>query len=226
MARKRVRRTRKAVVRKSAPRRRRRRAVAVARTTARPVRRRRRPVFAANPPARRRRRKHAASGKRRRFRRNPGLVPSSARGIVGGIVQGLKDGAAIVGGQVAARKIRGAITGMMPAAQQAGLKSGAGYVGLSLVGAIITSIAAKKLIPTQARMITGGAFSEVINAGLAQTPAAAYLGAFGPSRRLIAPAARRGVAAWPGSGARPLAAGRTGMAAWPKSVGMPSNAGM
>lgn len=231
MAARRRRKARKATARKSAPRRRRRRAVTVARrrrataTTMATGRRRRRraAVTHRNPPTRRRRRRAVA---RSRYRRNPGLP--STRGIVGGIIQGLKDGAAVVGGQVAARKARGAITGMLPAAAKAKVATGAGYVALSIASAIGVSLAARKFLPGQARMIAGGAWSEAINAALAQTPVAPYLGAFAPVRRLVPARGRvNNVSAWPGSGAAQLAAaGRSGVAAWPRSVGMPMNAGM
>lgn len=217
--RRRVRRARKSIAKSSAPRRRRRR-VAVARraSAATPARRRRRVrrAFASNPPTRRRRVR-----RRRTFRRNPGL--GSARGVVDNIVQGLKDGATVVGGQVIARKIRGAITGMLPASAQTAVKSGAGYVALTIGSAIAVSLAARKFLPAQARMAAAGAFSEAINAALAQTPIAPYLGAFGP-RRIVPVAGRRpGVSAWPQP--RAVAAG---VSAWPQPrvVGMPANAGM
>jgi hypothetical protein len=183
-----------------------------------------------NPARRRRvRRRRVHSTTRRRYRRNPSILGSS-RGIVGGIVQGLKDGGAVVLGQVAARKIKGAVTGMLPATAQAQVSSGIGAIGLSLVSAIGASLIAKKALPGQARLIAAGAFSETINQALAQTPVAPFLA--GTTRRpvrLVANpvAARRiagGVRAWPGSGVP--AAGRTGVAAWPRSVGMPTNAGM
>jgi hypothetical protein len=218
MARKRrVRRARKTFA-KNAPRRRRRRALAVVRRAAAPARRRRRKaVFASNPP-RRHHRRRVARHHRRRFSRNPGI---STSGIVGGIVQGLKDGAVVVAGQVAARKIRGAITGMLPAATQTSLKSGAGYVALSIGSAVAVSIAAKKFLPAQARMAAAGAFSEAINAALAQTPIAPYLGAFAP-RRIVPIAGRRPV----GVGAWTAPAAVAGVGAWPRVVGMPAMAGM
>lgn len=220
-------------------RRRRRRRAAV--TT--PKRRRRRryvrrnpgglgPARAArhNPARRRRRRSYRANPRRRRhYRRNPSILGTS-RGIVGGIVQGLKDGGAVVLGQVAARKIKGAVTGMLPATAQAQVSSGVGAIALSLVSAIGASLIAKKALPGQARLITAGAFSETINQALAQTPVAPYLA--GTTRRPVrlvtnGPGARRiagGVRAWPGSGVPQ--AGRTGVSAWPRSVGMPTNVGM
>lgn len=160
-------------------------------------------------------------------------MTGGGKGLVNDIVQGLKDGTVIVGGQIGARKIRGAITGMIPVTSQASVQSGAGYIALTVVSALIVSLAAKKFVPAYARMATAGAFSETINAALAQTPVAAYLGAFAPVRRRVIPSGagnRRGVAAWPGASASYMAlqGARTGVAAWPmpRSVGMPSNAGM
>ena len=176
-----------------------------------------------NPPRRRHRRRHTRINPRRRYRRNPSILGSS-RGIVGGIVQGLKDGGAVVLGQVAARKIKGAVTGMLPATAQAQVSSGVGAIALSLVSAIGASLIAKKALPGSARLITAGAFSETINQALAQTPVAPYLA--GTTRRPVrlvtnGPGMRRvaGVRAWPGSGVSPT--GRTGVAAWPQTVGMP-----
>lgn len=226
VARKRVRRARKASVTKMATGRRRRVRAAVTHRNPAPKRRRHR-RYKANPAVTTFRKNPK---RRRRFRRNPGLLPGGTKGIVGNIVQGLKDGVAIVGGQVAARKIRGAVTGMLPAATQLEVASGMGYVALSLVSAIAVSIAAKKFIPGQARMIAGGAFSEAINAGIAQTPVAPYLGAFAPVRRIVPPITRRaggrpGVNAWPGGGNPALSAARNGLAAWPMMRAVGTTAG-
>lgn len=169
----------------------------------RSVRRARRNYFYGN------RRRH-----RRRYRRNPAFI-GSARGLVGNIVQGLKDGAAVVGGQVATRKIRGAITGMLPATTAAQVSKGMGYVALSLASTIVTALIARKALPGQARMIVAGAYSETINCALAQTPIAPYLSAF-PRRRVAGT-----VRGWPGNRVIPQ---RAGVAAWPmmRSVGSPT----
>lgn len=192
-------------------RRRRRRAAASTAPKRRRHRRRRNPGALAagstrrrlNPTKRRRRRSAVAKTTRRR-RRNPGIA--SARGAVGGIVQGLKDGGAVVAGQVVTRKLRGAITGMLPADQQAKMKSGVGYIGLCLLSAVVTSLVAKRALPNYSRLISAGAFSETINAALAQSPTAVkFLSAYpGGTRRLNA---------WPGATALP--AGRGNLAAWP-----------
>lgn len=219
-------------------RRRRRRRAAI--TT--PKRRRRRHVRRRNPgalgaaravrhnPSRRRRhrRRTYRANPRRRYRRNPSLFGTS-RGIVGGIVQGLKDGGAVVLGQVAARKIKGAVTGMLPATAQAQVSTGVGAIALSLVSAIGASLIAKKALPGQSRLIAAGAFSETINQALAQTPVAPYLAGTTrrPVRLVTNAGARRiagGVRAWPGAGGTGVR--RSGVAAWPQTIGMPSNAGM
>jgi hypothetical protein len=154
-------------------------------------------------------------------KRNPSIA--SARGLVGGIVQGLKDGGAVVLGQVGARKVRGAVTGMLPANVQAQVSSGIGQIALSVASAVVVSLVARKALPGQSRMISAGAFSETINAALAKTPIAPFLSAF-PSRRVL-PAARRGVGAWAGA---QLPRQTAGVSAWPtmRTVGMPMNAGM
>jgi hypothetical protein len=200
MARRRRRRHRAAInPRRRHRRRHRRNPGALARARSNPPRRRRRRLrrnyFYGNP-----RRRH-----RRRYRRNP-ILPST-RGIVGNIVQGLKDGVAVVGGQVATRKVKGAITGMLPASTAATVAKGPGAIALSIASAVVVSLIAKKALPSQARMITAGAFSETINCALAQTPIAPYLSAF-PRRRVAATPLR----AWPGNR---VIAQRAGVAAWP-----------
>lgn len=210
MARRRRRRHRRAAPTLRRRRRRiRRNPGALARARVNPRRRRRRTYV-------RHRRYAVASHRRRRrragYRRNPALL-GSARGIVGNIVQGLKDGFAVVGGQVGTRKVRGAITGMLPAATAAKVTSGAGYVALSLASSVVVSLIAKRALPGSARMITAGAFSETINCALAQTPIAPYLSAF-PRRRVATPTLR----AYPGMRQIPQ---RAGVSAWPgmRSVG-------
>jgi hypothetical protein len=199
-------------------------------TSAAPRRRRRR-VLRRNPgafarlrsnPRKRRRRRSVAvatrSTRRRRYRRNPGLG-----GVVGTIVQGLKDGGAVVGGQVAARKIRGAVTGLLPADMQAKVRTGVGHIALSIASAVTVSLVTKRFLPGYSRMVAAGAFSEAINAALAQTPVAPFLGAF-PARRVVAApvnGGRRGVNAWSGASALPPAAPR-GVGAWSRQVGMPT----
>lgn len=214
-------------------RRRRRRRTAAIRTTRRRRRRHVRRTHRRNPGAlgaarhnpgrRRRRRRHSIAARRhvrRRHRRNPGLLPSG-RGIIGNIVQGLKDGTAVVGGQVVARKISGAVTGMLPATTQAKVTTGPGKIALSLVSAVVTSLIARKVLPNQARLITAGAFSETINCALAQSPVAPFLSAY--PRRTVMPR----VAAYPGTGSSRLLNQGPRVAAYPgmRVVGLPAHVG-
>jgi len=210
-------------VKASNPARRRRRrrnparSVAVARraTSANPARRRRR---RRNPGAFARIRR-ANPHRRRRRRRNP-----SMGGIVGNIVQDLKNGAGVVLGQVAVRKIRGAVSGMLPATSQATVSAGAGHVALSLAAAIVASVAARKAAPNYARYIAAGAMSEVLNGVLATTPIAPFLSAF-PRRVPVRMPGRGNVNAWPAAPQMPAAlpggrvGARSGVAAWPVAAG-------
>lgn len=212
------RRRRRAVSKAVAPKRRRRRRTnpgALGRARANPARRRRRRrVARANPATRRRRR----GG----FRRNPGL--SSVSGIVGNVVQGVKDGAAVVVGEIASRKVRGAITGVLPANVQAQVATGAGKIALSIAASLVVSLVARRAMPGQARLITAGAFAESINCALAATPVAKYLAAYpGTGTRRIS-GARLG--AWTGAALPAGTARRTPVAAYPmRSVGMPIQVG-
>lgn len=202
------RRRRKSAAR-SAPRRRRRRAVAVAR---------------ANPPRRRRRRHVVAranpSRRRRGYRRNP------PGGMMGQVTEGLQDGLAVVGGQVIARKLATGVAAMVPTPTNATIQK-VQYVGLRLAAAIGVAMASKKFAPKYSRMMTAGAFSEAINAGLAQTPIAPFLAAIPRRRgnpalagRRINPAIGR-VAAWPA--AIPASTARAGVGAWARrGPGLPS----
>lgn len=178
--------------------------------------RRRRPHrFSANPPrsvaANPRRRHH-----RRRFRRNP---------PIGSIINQLKlaavDGASVFVGQVATRKLRGAVTGILPATTHAQVTSGVGYAALNLAAASGVAVLAHKFGGRYARLLAAGAFAEAISCAVAQTPVAPYLGAFPPRRvRMIQGSPGRRVSAgnlraWPAAPALPAAAARSGMAAWP-----------
>lgn len=207
-------------VKASNPARRRRRrrnpSRSVARLSANPARRRRR--RRRNPGAFARIRRANPRHHRRRRRRNP-----SMGGLVGNIVQDLKNGAGVVLGQVAVRKIRGAVTGMLPAATQTTVATGAGHVALSLAAAITASVAARKFAPGYARYVAAGAMSEVLNGVLATTPIAPFLSAF--PRRVPVRVPARGVNAWPAAPAMPTAlpagrvGARSGFAAWPVQAG-------
>lgn len=166
-------------------------------------RRRRRRHLRANPPHMRHRRR---SRRRHSFRRNPpgGLV-------FGSIVQGAKDGAAVVVGQVVNGKIVGAAQGAFSSV--AALQQPLGKVALNVGAAIMTSIVARKAAPgAYARFIAAGAFSEAINCALAQTPIASYLGA----RRPVF--VRTGV---PGNGMGAIGpVSRPGVGAYTRGAGM------
>ncbi len=62
-------------------------------------------------------------------------------------MQGLKDGGAVVGGQIAARKIRGAVTGMLPADMQTKVRTGIGHIGLSIASAVTVSLVTRRFLP-------------------------------------------------------------------------------
>lgn len=198
MARKRARkrvvhsRKRRAVVRRhrvNAPKRRRRRAVAVTH-------------YAANP--RRRRRRHAVARTKRRARRSYRRNPSFG---INFLVEGLKDGAGVVVGQVGARKIGALAKQYVP-----GMSATTGVMSVlpTLAGAIATAFVARKALPRYSRVITAGAFAEAITQGLAQTPAAPFLAAW------PAGGARVGtVSAWPAQRALPANQPAPGMKAWP-----------
>lgn len=192
---------------KSAPkRRRRRRSTAVAHSA--PKRR-----------ATRRRRKSVAKTSRRRsrsFRRNPPILSDIKNGIV--------DGLSVVAGQTATRKLGAAISAALPPASTTNqVAASAQFVGTRLAGAIAVGIAARKFAPKYSRMVVAGAFAEVVNCALAQTPVAPFLSAL-PRRRLVALPSRTGVPAvraWPGQTPR--------VSAWPTSAlpnpGMPRQVG-
>jgi hypothetical protein len=141
-------------------------------------------------------------------------------GLVRGIVQGLSDGAVIVGAQIATRKLATAAASLLPAVDPATANATtekAKFIGFRLGAAVAVSIAARKFAPKVARIAAAGAFGEAINAGLAQTGAAKFLGALpGGVRRVVnvdrsgynVPAGRR-VNAWPRQN-------RAGVGAWPQ----------
>jgi hypothetical protein len=186
--------------------------------------RRRRRRLRHNPPAVVRRRARAAFGanpRRRRFRRNPGGV--NVRGIGNQVIGDLKNGAAVFLGQLVARKTQGALSGMLPATVD--VTTGMNSVFIKGAAAVAISVGARKLMPKYAAYAAAGAWSEVIAAGLAMSPAAGYLGAF-RVRRVVPVAANRAgrVSAYPG-GQRAVGAPR-GVSAWPAPrVPMMSHAG-
>lgn len=152
-------------------------------------------------PRRRRRSSLMRNKPRRRhgFRRNPPLS-------VGGIMQGVQDGAAVYAGGLVARKFTGAVTGMLPTST---LPSAVSTVGLRLVAAVGLGMLTPKFAPKWSRMVTAGAFSETIASALAQTPVAPYLGAM-PARRFVASV--------PGTRGLRQGARRPGMHGWSRGA--------
>jgi hypothetical protein len=182
-----------------------------------PHKRRRRKRHAATRVARRR---HAAATNpprhhRRRARRNPPLMGRGS--AIGHALSGAVNGVSVAGGQLLARKIRGAAQGVLPATVNVskGLSGVATTSAAALLVSWITAMFAPAKYRRAGEFIIAGAWSEAINMALAQTPAAPYLSAFSPRRFPSGvaawPARRVGVAAWPAS--LPRSSGR--VAAWP-----------
>lgn len=121
------------------------------------VRRRGLIVFQGNPRRR---------GGRRRYRRNPSI---GAGGIVATIKQGVKDGAVILVSQIATKKVIDLGSKFVPVSGIAG----AAITGLG--GPVVIALIAKKVIPSQARLITAAAFAEGVRRILAATPVGGLL---------------------------------------------------
>lgn len=194
-----VHRRRASVVRhhKINPRRRRRRA-SVTRMASGRKRSRRAAVTHVNP----RRRRHS-------YRRNPSFG-------INFLVEGLKDGAGVVVGQVGTRKLANLARQHVP-----GLSATTGIMAVAptFVGAIATAFVARKALPKYSRVITAGAFAEAINQALAQTPVATYLSAWPMGGARVGT-----VSAWPGRAALPAPA--PGVRAWPsRRVGIVKEVG-
>lgn len=212
------------------PRRRHHKGVTVARrrrrrhVRANPVRRhhrRRRRHLMANGPVRRRRRSYRVNARRHRrhFRRNP-----SFGGITNAVIEGLKDGTAVFGGMIAARKIGNGLNAMIPAtvAQSSPVLRGILFRGL---GAVVTGIAARKVLPRYAKMMTAGAFAELVNYAAQQQPTLnSFLSAYS-----AAPVVVRGTRGYPlqlNAGVRgyPGNPGYPGLGAMPM-IGLPTTVG-
>lgn len=138
---------------------------------------------------------------------------------LGQATAGIVNGVSVAGGQLLARKIRGAAQGVLPATVN--VSKGLSGVATTSAAALLVSWLTAMFAPARYRrageFIIAGAWSEAINMALAQTPAAPYLSAFSPRRMPAGVAAwpnRRvnaGVSAWPA--ALPRSSGR--VAAWP-----------
>ena len=129
-------------------------------------------------------------------------------------MEGLKDGAGVVVGQVGTRKLGNLAKQYVP-----GLSATTGLMAAApaFVGAIATAFIVRKAAPKYSRVVTAGAFAEAINQTLAQTPVATYLNAW------PAGGARVGtVSAWPAKAALPA----PGMRAYPaRRVGLVKEVG-
>lgn len=139
--------------RASTGRRRRRRSGAKAPSVA--LRRRGVTVYRSNPRRR-----------RRSYRGNPG------GGIVATLKQGVKDGAVVLVSQVAARKAINVASALNP------IKGVAGAAVTGLGVPVILTIAARKLVPAQARLVSAAAFAEGMRGILATTPVGPFLAGF------------------------------------------------
>jgi hypothetical protein len=111
----------------------------------------------------------------------------------------VKDGTAVYLGQVAARKIGNGLNAMIPAtvAQNSPALRGILFRGL---GAVVTGIAARKVVPKYAKLVTAGAFAELVNFAVTQNPTLnAFLSGYASPMVL-----RSGTRGWPlpGSGVR------------------------
>lgn len=183
--------------------RRRRRTATVTRMRSGRKRARRAAVTHLNPRRRRRYRLGKAYGAkrsrshRRHYRHNP-----SVRGFTNLLKEGFVGGAGVVIGQQITRKGSALFKQYIPGqATATGFMTLISPLAAATIGSFIADKFAKKLAP----FIVAGAFSEVINLGLAQTPAASYLSAYPQVVSLrawpqpkVLPSAAPGVRAWPG----------------------------
>jgi hypothetical protein len=141
---------------------------------------------------------------RRRARRNPPLL-RGVSGTVKSVTAGVMNGLSVVGGQVIARKIKGAAQGILPASTNVstGLPGIATTSAAALAVSVLSAMFAPSKYRRQSEFVIAGAWSEAINCALAASPVAPYLSAF--------PVRRSGVAAWP------MRRG-VGVNAWPQAL--------
>lgn len=110
------------------------------------------------------------------FRRNP--ISLSPRGLIRGVMEGAKDGAAIFGGEVVQTKARNAIQGFLPDTMRS-TKSG-GLIA-TIAAALVTSMIASRFLPGQiGRGVAGGAWAGAVRSSLviAAPDVAGQLGAY------------------------------------------------
>lgn len=98
-------------------------------------------------------------------------------------MDGVKDGAAVFGGMVAARKIGAGLNAMIPASVASTSPGLRGVIAKGL-GAVVTTLAARKLTPRFAKLVAAGAFADVIQSAVSLNPtASAFLSAY--SRQVL-----------------------------------------
>jgi hypothetical protein len=158
-------------------------------------------------------------GKKRRYGRNP-VGFTSGLGI-GFLLNGLQDGAAVFGGQIANRKLANLLQGKIPGLSIVAADGSASVVGVfgsRVLSAVAVSLVARQVVPRYSKLIAAGAFADAIGATLSTIPAAApFIGA----TTLVRPR----VAAYPQAPRITNGVGRVGVGAYPRSMGLPVNVG-
>lgn len=110
---------------------------------------------------------------RRHYRRNP-----SIRGVTGAFMEGIKDGLAVWGGQIAARKVSNMLGTLVPASIGQNSPALRGIITQGL-GAVVTGIAVRRILPKYSKLATAGAFANFIDFAVRQNPTAnSFLSAY------------------------------------------------
>lgn len=138
---------------------------------------------------------------KRSYGRNPPLLSGGVGGVIGTIKRGVRDGLVILVSQVGTKKAITVIGGFNP------IKGMAGTAITGLGTAVGVTMAARKLTPNFAALVSAAAFAEALRLVLAASPVGPYLadytadGSMGDDE----------FGAWAGSG---LGDGEDGMGAW------------
>lgn len=167
-------------------------------------------------PRRHRTYRRNASHRRHHYRRNP-----SIRGVTGAFMEGVKDGLAVWGGQIAARKISNMLGTLVPASIGQNSPALRGIITQGL-GAVVTGIAVRRILPKYSKLATAGAFANFIDFAVRQNPTAnSFLSAYAQ------PVVVRGARGYPlpASNVRGYLPG-SGVGAIPPLIGLPTNVGM
>jgi hypothetical protein len=145
--------------------------------------RRRRVMHHANPPHRR------THHRRHHYRRNPPIVAE--------IMGAAKDGAVIVGAQLATVKVRDVIANALVGATDTTQTKQYKQVAASFLGAVVVAFVARMGLKGLSRTIAAGAMARAVTDAIAITPLSQYFGAY--PRLLPRPAGAypRAVGAWP-----------------------------